>query len=142
MKVVGAFITGILVTVSIAGCSNVKMQPDATDLAVSGDWDGVVHCIGGKHVYYPSPRFKVDNVPKGTKYLRFNLYHTDAGYDHGTDDVVYQGGSVIPAAAFEYLGPCPNPARLPGYYRWTVTALDETKEVGLGQGELKLTFPE
>lgn len=131
----------IFILAFIAGCSTLKMSPKAFNLKVSGGWDGVKYCTGGTSVYYSSPRFEIKNIPTNTKYLRFHLYHSDAGYDHGTDDIVYQGGSVVPAAAFEYLGPCPNRSRLPGYYTWTVTALDAQKEIGLGRGKLKLTFP-
>jgi phosphatidylethanolamine-binding protein (PEBP) family uncharacterized protein len=73
------------------------------------------------------PAFTVTNIPKGTKYLVFNLADHDApNFVHGGGQIPYSGSGRIPAGAFggSYNGPCP-PQGAVHTYEWTVHAVDE-----------------
>lgn len=124
--------------VALTACQTTKQAENYKEFSVKTAWDGVKHCTGGKHNYYPSPVFEINGIPAGTKLLEFNLNHVDAGYFHTRATIEYKGGNVIEANQFKYLGPCPQSS---GLYEWKVRALNEAKDLELGSGKTLLSFP-
>jgi hypothetical protein len=103
-------------------------------LVVGFSWDGIPPCDD------ISPQFKIKNIPTGTKYLDFQMVDDDVpDYNHGGSMIEYKGGEIIPRGAIDYTGPCP-----PGgahSYTWTVTALNDKKNLILGEGKTTKEFP-
>lgn len=98
-------------------------------------WTGADQCARR------SPAFKLSNVPAETKTLEFHMRNVDVpGQDHGGGTVFYAGHPEIPAAAFEYQGPCP-PRGHSHRFEWTVDALNESGELILGSGKVTTSFP-
>jgi phosphatidylethanolamine-binding protein (PEBP) family uncharacterized protein len=106
----------------IFGCQAIVGSAYAMGLSFS--WGSTPACSSSP------PAFKVSAVPKGTKYLGFELTDFDApNFKHGGGIVGYTGKPFVPAGAFSYTGPCPPSGA--HHYQWTVTALDAGKrEIG------------
>ncbi|NCM96291.1 MAG: hypothetical protein GW948_02990 [Rhodobacterales bacterium] len=85
--------------------------------------------------------FVLNDVPSGTKFIRFKLVDRDApGYSHGGGMVEYKGQSMIAPGAFKYKSPCP-----PGghhTYEWTATAQTEKNGGKLGVAKAAREYPE
>ncbi len=137
MKVSRAFRTalGALALVGLAGCETMPIAENAATLDVSFAWPKNAQCFGH------SPQFQIGNIPKGTKYLEFNMRDLNATYRHGGGTVEYTGSSTIPEGALKsYQGPCPPSGA--HTYEFTVKAVNAEKNLVLGQGVAKRKFPE
>jgi phosphatidylethanolamine-binding protein (PEBP) family uncharacterized protein len=108
------------------------MSASANAMSLSFNWGSTPACSSSP------PAFKLGAVPKGTKYLDFELVDFDApNFRHGGGTVDYAGPAVA-AGAFSYTGPCPPSGA--HHYQWTVSALDAGKSE-LGRATATGTFP-
>ncbi|MEM7240901.1 MAG: YbhB/YbcL family Raf kinase inhibitor-like protein [Pseudomonadota bacterium] len=107
------FITPLFVAVSISA--------PAVAFDFSFDWSGLKLCTSGNPNTVKNPTFKLENVPEGTKFIRFKLVDLDVPqYNHGGGVVAYDGSATIAPGAFRYKSPCPpNGAHT---YEWRATA--------------------
>jgi phosphatidylethanolamine-binding protein (PEBP) family uncharacterized protein len=108
----------------------------AGSLGVNFTWAGTSACSA------TPPAFTLSGVPKGTKYLNFELIDLDKpDYVHGGGQVAYTGSGRIPPGAFggSYNGPCPPHGA--HNYRWTVKALDVSGTKVLAEGLATGRFP-
>ena len=131
-----AFLVAVL---ALLGCQDRTAQQQtrpADTMAMQTSWRGVAPCSGGAVRMVDNAEFRLTNVPADTRTLRFHLFHTNAGVEHGTHAMPYTGQAAIAAGTFKYMGPCP---RSTGYYTWTVEALDGSGAV-LGRGSQALTY--
>ncbi|MHB8886527.1 MAG: YbhB/YbcL family Raf kinase inhibitor-like protein [Methylovirgula sp.] len=105
----------------------------ALALQASFSWQGIAAC------QRVSPAFSVNDVPPGTKRLRFTLHDEQAPrFRHGGSSVAYSGAK-IPQGAIHYIGPCPPPGQT-HHYVWTIEALDANGHV-LGKTTASAGFP-
>jgi phosphatidylethanolamine-binding protein (PEBP) family uncharacterized protein len=108
----------------------------AASLGVRFTWAGTAACST------VPPAFTISGVPKGSRYLVFNLVDLDKpDYVHGGGQIPYSGSAAVPAGAFggSYRGPCPPPGVV-HTYRWTVEAMDANSNA-LAKGIATGTFP-
>jgi phosphatidylethanolamine-binding protein (PEBP) family uncharacterized protein len=116
------------------------LSTPALAFEISFDWSGLKLCTSGHPNTVGSPRFKLSDVPAGTRFIRFKLVDLDArGYDHGGGVVAYDGGSVVPAGAFRYKSPCPPNGS--HRYEWTATALERKAGGKLGTAKARRSYP-
>lgn len=125
-----------LVLVAVAGCQTVPVAKNAALLDVNFAWSGKSGCS------MVSPMIEVGNIPEGTHYLSVELKDLDKlSYYHGGGEVAFSGNGVIPEGALKsYKGPCPPTGS--HTYKFTVQALNKTKDLILGEGERTRNYPE
>lgn len=88
------------------------------------EWGDIPSCNTGSPNVVPNPIFKLKNVPKGTKFIEFQMNDLDApSYSHGGGTVPYSGEDVIKPGGFTYESPCP-PGRV-HTYEWTANTKEE-----------------
>ena len=114
----------------------------AAEFAFEFDWGGIPLCGGGVPDIVPNPRFTLQNVPEGTRYIHFDMVDLDdANMVHGGGIVAYRDQEVIGPGAFTYRGPCPTQ----GFhmYRWTAKALasDNVLATPLATATAELEYP-
>lgn len=81
------------------------------------------------------------DVPQGTATLRFRLTDLDAtDFNHGGDDVTFNGQETLPYGAFAYKGPCPPDPSRPHHYQLSLQALD-ANGVLLSTAKAQRSFP-
>lgn len=113
-------------------------------LDVSFTWDLTEGCRNVK-----SPPFTVNNVPLGTKFLRFDMYDRNrraynpgggtgfrSPFQHGGSTIAYDGAEIA-HGAFLYDGPCPDGRA--HMFLWEVKALDRNKQI-LAKGADQLPY--
>jgi phosphatidylethanolamine-binding protein (PEBP) family uncharacterized protein len=104
--------TGVLIAANVA---------QAQTFAIEFDWGNIPLCNTGAPNTVSNPTFRLSNVPKGTKFIKFGLTDLDVpSYNHGGGTVAYSGQVEIKPGAFKYESPCP-----PGgshTYEWEATA--------------------
>lgn len=95
----------------------------AQKFSIEFDWGNIPLCNTGSPNTVENPAFRLKDVPKGTKFIRFGLTDLDVpSYNHGGGTVAYTGQTEIKPGAFKYESPCP-----PGgshTYEWAATAKD------------------
>ena len=112
-------------------CSNVS--PDAVDLKVDFNWQGLVPCTPGGN-----PEIRISGIPADTDVLAVTLY--DHGMSHGKQFLNYDGSGIIRQGALDKIeGPCPAIAS--GKYRFKIEAVN-TEKVIIGIGSKERYFPE
>jgi len=128
-----------LLVSALAACASVAgVSVPAHAFSVTFDWGNIPKCTSGHPNTVGSPKFMLQDVPKGAVKLEFALKDLDVAYDHGGGTVAYAGEGSVPAGAFTYKSPCPpNGAH---NYEWTVTALD-TAGKRIGTGKAKKQYP-
>jgi len=110
----------------------------AAGFEISFEWLKTSNCSGGSPDSEKNPIFKLKNVPKETKVIRFLMSDQDSSFYHGGGKVEYTGQEIIDSGAFTYAGPCPPFTHT---YIWTATAKDSTGKT-LGRAKAKRKFPE
>lgn len=114
----------------------------AAAFELSFAWGATPACNSGHPSEVASPEFRLSNVPPGTRVIVFEMTDLNApNFRHGGGTVPYAGNDLVPAGAFQYLGPCP-PAG-PHRYMWTATARDRGTTFGhsLGDASATRSFP-
>jgi len=97
------------------------LPQSAAAFTFSFGWDGLKLCTSGRPNRVNNPAFKMKDVPKGTKFIKFRLKDNDVpGYNHGGGIVAYLGQKTITPGAFKYKSPCPPNGR--HTYVWSATA--------------------
>ncbi|WP_416899074.1 MAG: phospholipid-binding protein [Minwuia sp.] len=111
---------GLTVALCVLGMARTAA---ADDFAFAFDWGNIPRCTTGSPNTVPNPTFTLQNVPQGTKFIRFTLTDLDVPqYDHGGGTVEYTGQSSIAPGAFTYQSPCPpNGSHT---YEWEARAKD------------------
>ena len=93
----------------------------AEEFSISFEWGDIKKCNTGNPNRVSNPIFTLNNVPEGTKFLKFKMKDKNVpSFNHGGGKIEYFGENVIEPGAFKYKSPCP-----PGgthTYEWTVTA--------------------
>lgn len=104
------------------------------------DWDELELCTSGRPNIVENPRFVLENVPEGTRYIGFQMQDLDVpDYPHGGGIVAYRGQRVIEPGAFTYRSPCPpNGVHM---YEWTATALSRKNGGMLARATARLPYP-
>lgn len=107
----------------------------------SFNWDGLKSCTSGNPNTVGNPVFKLKDVPKGTKFIRFKLVDKNVpGYNHGGGTVAWNGEAAVPAGAFKYKSPCPpNGVHT---YEWVATAQSKKSGGKLGEARAARKYPE
>jgi len=112
-------------------CSNVS--PDAVDLNVDFNWQGLVPCAPGGN-----PEIRISGIPTDTGILVVTLY--DHGMSHGKQFLNYDGSGIIRQGALDEIeGPCP--AIDSGKYKFKIEAVNAEKVI-IGIGSKERYFPE
>jgi len=125
------YIMLLLLSFFSSSCS--KVSPDAVDLNVDFNWQGLVPCTPGGN-----PEIRIGGIPADTDVLVVRLY--DHGMSHGKQFLYYDGSGVIRQGALDKIeGPCP--AIDSGKYRFKIEAVN-AKKVIIGIGSKERYFPE
>ena len=104
-------------------------------------WRPLKLCTSGSPNTVANPVFKLNEVPAGTKYIRFKLKDNDApNYNHGGGVVAWSGQDVIAPGAFRYKSPCP-PSGVHTYV-WTATAQKKKNGGKLATAKAERQYPE
>lgn len=99
------------------------IEAAAADFRISFDWGAIPRCTSGYPNTVPNPQFRLENVPEGTKVIRFSLTDLDRpNYDHGGGSVEYSGQAEVGPGAFTYNSPCPPDGV--HTYEWEARAKD------------------
>lgn len=108
---------------------------------LSFEWGALKSCTNGKPNTVANPKFKLADVPAGTKFIRFRLVDRNVpGFAHGGGVVEWTGQTEIAPGAFKYKSPCPpNGAHS---YEWTATAQSGKSGGKLGEAKAKRKYPE
>jgi phosphatidylethanolamine-binding protein (PEBP) family uncharacterized protein len=123
-----------LACITLSACQTTKEADNMVSLDVAFSWENTQACST------TPPAFDITNVPEGTKFLRFHMTDLNVpSFMHGGGTVPYSGNTKIPAGSFGYTGPCPPSGS--HRYRFTVEALNESKDLILGKGEKTKAFP-
>ncbi len=113
----------------------------ASAFGIRFDWKGLERCTSGHPDTVANPRFVLEDVPEGTKYIRFRLKDLDVPqYDHGGGVVRYTGQKEIAPGAFTYRSPCPPDGV--HTYEWTATALGSRTGRPLAIARARRKYPE
>lgn len=125
-----------LALVTMVGCQTIPVAKNASVLDVNFTWSERSGCS------IVSPVIEVGNIPQGTHYLSVEMKDLDKlSYYHGGGEVAYSGNGVIPEGALtSYRGPCPPAGS--HTYKFTVQALNKSKDLILGEGESSRKYPE
>ena len=95
----------------------------AGDFKITFDWSDLKLCTSGNPNYVNNPRFTLENVPKGTKFIKFSLTDLDVpSYNHGGGSAEYKNQTVIEPGVFKYNSPCPPSGS--HTYEWVASAED------------------
>ena len=112
----------------------------AEEFSISFEWGDIKKCTTGYPNKVSNPIFTLNNVPEGTKFLKFKMKDKNApSFNHGGGKIEYFGESVIEPGAFTYKSPCG-----PGgnhTYEWTVTAQSEKNSGKLAVAKAKKKQP-
>lgn len=96
----------------------------AANFSFTFTWDDLKLCNTGQPNRVSNPLFKVKGLPKGARYIYFELKDLAVpNYPHGGGWVEITRDGTVAANSFRYLSPCP-----PGgahTYQWTATAKAE-----------------
>lgn len=93
----------LLVTAIAAVLLGVQTRAEAFTAAFS--WAGIPAC------QTTSPAFALDQVPVGTRRLRFVMHDLQMpSFQHGGSTIAYNGDAV-PRGSIWYIGPCPPKRR-------------------------------
>lgn len=104
-------------------------------------WDGLKPCTSGTPNTVTNPRFVLEDVPEGTRFIRFKLVDTEVrDFDHGGGVVAYNGQDAVEPGAFNYKSPCPPNG--PHKYEWTATAQSKKSGGKLGTAKAARNYPE
>ena len=80
----------------------------AEEFSISFEWGDIKKCTTGYPNKVSNPIFTLNNVPEGTKFLKFKMKDKNApGFNHGGGKIEYIGENVIEPGAFKYKSPCP-----------------------------------
>ena len=112
----------------------------AEEFSISFEWGDIKKCTTGRPNKVLNPIFTLNNVPEGTKFLKFKMKDKNApSFNHGGGKIEYFGESVIEPGAFTYKSPCgPNGKHT---YEWTVTAQTEKNSGKLAVAKAKKKQP-
>ena len=112
----------------------------AEEFSISFEWGDIKKCTTGRPNMVLNPIFTLNNVPEGTKFLKFKMKDKNApSYNHGGGKIEYFGESVIEPGAFTYKSPCgPSGKHI---YEWTVTAQSEKNSGKLAVAKAKKKQP-
>jgi len=111
----GALIVGVAAMSSTAA--------HAEDFSFTFKWGDIPLCNTGYPNRVENPIFELNNVPEGTKEIRFSLADKDApNYNHGGGTAEYTGDNTIQPGAFKYQSPCPPNGK--HNYEWSARARD------------------
>jgi phosphatidylethanolamine-binding protein (PEBP) family uncharacterized protein len=145
-KIVSFFSLFIFFTISSNAYSSEKFTINFDDWGFPG-------CSGGFPFATDNPEFVLNNLPKDTVKINFQLSDKDApGFGHGGGDVeinnindeggfVFKkdGNIIIKQGAFTYLCPCP-PSGPSHRYQWQATAYDENNKF-LKRAKIQKKYP-
>ena len=112
----------------------------AEEFSISFEWGDIKKCTTGRPNTVLNPIFTLNNVPEGTKFLKFKMKDKNVpSFNHGGGKIEYFGESVIEPGAFTYKSPCgPNGKHT---YEWTVTAQSEKNSGKLAVAKAKKKQP-
>lgn len=117
MKTLMQGLAGLAVVLLLSGPAT------AGEFAIGFEWGRLKLCNTGRPNTVSNPRFRLSNVPAGTRFITFRMTDLDVpSYNHGGGTVRYTGQRTISPGAFRYRSPCP-----PGgthTYQWTAVATD------------------
>jgi hypothetical protein len=120
-----------------AGCPPMNRAENFQPMTVRFEWRG-----NAGYVNSPSPEIHVSNVPPRTAFLQVRMRDQNNNRNHGGGTLVYNGNNVIPVGALgQYEGPHLSGGKV-HTYMITVTALNATKSVILGEGSASRRYPE
>ena len=126
---------------NLAAAVSVFLAGPAAAFDIQFDWSGLKACNNGAPNTVASPAFTINDVPEGTKFIRFKLVDKNVpSFNHGGGVVEWSGEKVIPAGSFRYKSPCP-----PGgvhLYEWTATAQSKKNGGALAKAAAARTYPE
>ena len=112
----------------------------AEEFSISFEWGDIKKCNTGNPNRVSNPIFTLNNVPEGTKFLKFKMKDKNVpSFNHGGGKIEYFGENVIEPGAFKYKSPCP-----PGgthTYEWTVTAQSKKSGGKLAVAKAKKKYP-
>ena len=112
----------------------------AEEFSISFEWGDIKKCNTGNPNRVSNPIFTLNNVPEGTKFLKFKMKDKNVpSFNHGGGKIEYFGENVIEPGAFKYKSPCP-----PGgthTYEWTVTAQSKKRGGKLAVAKAKKKYP-
>lgn len=101
----------------------------AAAFAIAFEWGDIPLCTSGTPNLVDNPRFTLQNVPAGTKFIAFKLVDLNVpSYQHGGGTVAYAGQEVIEPGAFKYESPCPPSGS--HTYEWTARARKSSGSFG------------
>ena len=105
-----------------AACLLLAPAPlQAAEFAIEFEWGDIPLCGGGAPDIVDNPRFHLEGVPTGTRYISFEMVDLDdPSAHHGGGTVEYWGEETVVPGEFTYRGPCPAS----GFhiYQWTAKA--------------------
>ena len=112
----------------------------AEEFSISFEWGDIKKCTTGRPNTVLNPIFTLNNVPEGTKFLKFKMKDKNVpSFNHGGGKIEYFGESVVEPGAFTYKSPCgPNGKHT---YEWTVTAQSEKNSGKLAVAKAKKKQP-
>ena len=112
----------------------------AEEFSISFEWGDIKKCNTGNPNRVSNPIFTLNNVPEGTKFIKFKMKDKNVpSFNHGGGKIEYFGENVIEPGAFKYKSPCP-----PGgahTYEWTVTAQSKKSGGKLAVAKAKKKYP-
>ena len=112
----------------------------AEEFSISFEWGDIKKCTTGRPNMVLNPIFTLNNVPEGTKFLKFKMKDKNApSFNHGGGKIEYFGESVIEPGAFTYKSPCGPSGK--HTYEWTVTAQSEKNSGKLAVAKAKKKQP-
>ena len=112
----------------------------AEEFSISFEWGDIKKCTTGYPNKVSNPIFTLNNVPEGTKFLKFKMKDKNVpSYNHGGGKIEYFGENVIEPGAFKYKSPCPPGGR--HTYEWTVTAQSKKSGGKLAVAKAKKKYP-
>ena len=111
----------LALTISILSFALFVQAPAAQAFSIAFDWKGLRLCTNGKPTIVPSPRFRVRDVPRGTRSVVFKMVDLNVPrYRHGGGIVNMTRSGDVKSGAFTYKSPCPP--RGSHVYEWTAVA--------------------
>ncbi len=104
-------------------------------------WDGLVTCTGGRPGFVGNPAFYLRQVPRGTRFIKFEMKDLDApAFIHGGGTINYTGQHIVQGGVFTYRGPCPPEGT--HTYEWTATAMSGRTTGILGRARVQRSYPD
>ena len=112
----------------------------AEEFSISFEWGDIKKCNTGNPNRVSNPIFTLNNVPEGTKFLKFKMKDKNVpSFNHGGGKIEYFGENVIEPGAFTYKSPCGPGGK--HTYEWTVTAQSEKNSGKLAVAKAKKKQP-